>query len=69
MAEGLHLMLLVLLFVANAIVICFFYILTFLVNEGSLMAKGLHQGLLGLIKYPSTIPLFKAVLDLKYNYI
>ena len=32
-------------------------------KEGSLMAKGLHQGLLGSIRYPSTSPLFKAVLD------
>ena len=46
-----------LLFVANASVICchchcylLFQILTFLVTEGSLMAKGLHQGLLGTIK-------------------
>mgnify|MGYP006903835137 CR=1 FL=1 len=46
-----------LLFVANASVICchchcylLFQILTFLVKEGSLMAKGLHQGLLGSIK-------------------
>ena len=42
---------------ANASVICchchcylLFQILTFLVTEGSLMAKGLHQGLLGTIK-------------------
>ena len=46
-----------LLYVANASVICchchcylLFQILTFLVTEGSLMAKGLHQGLLGTIK-------------------
>ena len=36
---------------------------TFFVKEGSLMAKGLHQGLLGSIRYPSTSPLFKAVLN------
>ena len=54
MAEGLHLMLLVLLFVANAIVICFFYILTFLVNEGSLMAKGLHLLLMVLLFVANT---------------
>ena len=61
MANGLHQGL---LFVAIPIVICYhcncylllipllfnIVILTFLVKEGSLMANGLHQGLLGSIK-------------------